>query len=120
MAHVHVTARSDPVTSCRWAVPRPKAEPRARLLSITDPDGRRWLPVFTTEAAAQAFRASVQLHWPEHGMGLAQAVIGSTSGAAFQVADLPVDGVVIDPCGPGLPRTFSLEQCERVARYRAA
>lgn len=47
-----------------------------------------------------------------------QAVLGSASGAVFQIADLPVDGVVLDPCGPGAPRPLSLEQCERVARYR--
>ncbi len=92
-------------------------EARARLLSLAGGRGRHWLPVFTTDEAAAAFRTHSELTWPENGLGLADAVIGTVGPALlFHVDDLPVDGVIVNPYGPGGPRVLSLEDCDRIAR----
>ncbi len=92
------------------------SDARARQLVVEGADGRRLVPAFTSDAAAQNFRAHTRLHWPEVGMGLADAVVGSTGAALFHVAELPVDGVIMNPYGPGGPRVLSLEECDRIAR----
>ncbi|RYE91951.1 MAG: hypothetical protein EOO75_07765, partial [Myxococcales bacterium] len=92
-------------------------EARTRLLILAGARGRHWLPVFTTPAAAHAFRERTDLVWPEHGKGVADAVVGTTRAAGvFRVAALPVDGVIVNPYGPAGPRVLSLEECDRIAR----
>ena len=92
------------------------SDPRARWMTVDDSAGKRWLPVFTSDVAANAFRKHTKLMWPESGMGLAHAVTSGIAAAVFRIADLPVDGVVLDPFGPGAPSLFSVEECSRVAR----
>lgn len=92
-------------------------EARTRLLILAGARGRHWLPVFTTHAAAQAFRQRTDLLWPEDGKGMADAVVGTTRAVGvFRIAALPVDGVLVNPYGPGGPRVLSLEECDRIAR----
>jgi len=92
-----------------------KADARSRSF-VVEQGGRRLLPLFSTEAAAAAFRGKVAVGWPEDGVGTAAAVIGSMPAAMFRsVADLPVDGIVVNPFGPGGPRALTLEECAAVS-----
>ena len=108
-------ARGRPQYVSRGAA-RDASDPRARWMTLDDAAGKRCLPVFTSDAAAEAFRKHTKLMWPESGMGLAHAVTSEISAAVFRIADLPVDGIVLDPFGPAPPRLFSVEECSRVAR----
>lgn len=91
------------------------ADPRRRFLVVEAGDGSRWLPLFTSEPSARAFRANTRILFPENGRGLADAVVGSIGSTIFAVGELPVDGVLLDPYGTS-PRRLSLEECDRVAR----
>ena len=91
-------------------------DPRARLLTVTDSAGKRWLPVFSSELAADAFRRAVPVGWPADGVGLARAVTGSANAKIFAVTDLPVEGIALDPYGPHGPCLLTAEECDRVAR----
>jgi ankyrin repeat protein/tellurite resistance protein len=93
-------------------------DPRGRFFALTDKSGKRWLPVFTTDAAAEAFRRALpQVGWPEGGVGLARAVTGSANAKViFAIGDLPIDGVVLNPFGPSGPIHITAEECDRIAR----
>ena len=92
------------------------ADPRRRFLVVEASDGRRWLPLFTSEPSARAFREHTRILFPENGTGLADAVVGSVGSTLFAVGELPVDGVLLDPYGLN-PRHLSLEECDGIARH---
>lgn len=92
-----------------------KGDPRARYLVVTDSSGNRWLPLFTSDAAANAFRRATPIGWPEGGTGLARAVTTHAEPQIFAIHDLPIEGVMLDPYGPTRV-TLTAEECARVAR----
>ena len=82
-----------------------------------EPYAATWPFAYTNEEAAEAFRQRTDLMWPEDGTGMADAVVGPTQASVvFRVAELPVDGVIVNPYGPAGPRVLSLEECDRIAR----
>lgn len=99
-----------------WMSRGPHSNPRERLIAVTDTTGRRWLPMFTSEAAAEAFRRAHAIGWAEGGMGIAAAGMFSFVKELVPLDQLPLDGAVLDPYGP-TPRTLSLEDLDSVRRF---
>lgn len=88
------------------------ADPRSRFVAVQLGE-RRLLPLFTSDDAAAAFRKQVALGWPEDGLGLARAVTGTAPPNLLRgLGELPLDGAVLDPFGPGDARVLSLEECD--------
>ena len=85
---------------------------------MRDAQGRRWLPLFTTDAAATAFRSRTPIGWPEDGNGMAAAAIGVVSANIFKVGELPVEGVLLNPYGPNGPVLLTADECDRITRRR--
>ncbi len=93
-----------------------KTDPRSRFF-VVQQNGRRLLALFTSEAAAAAFRKRVPIGWPEDGLGIAAAVTGTMPASLFRtVADLPVDGALVNPLGPDGPWPLTLEDCDTLGR----
>ena len=102
-----------------WVGRTGAGDARARFLVVKDKAGKRWLPVFSSEAAATAFRGRTPVGWPEDGTGMAAAAIGSSAAGVgvFKLGELPVDGVVLNPYGPSGPVFLTADECDRITRW---
>ena len=104
-----------------YAAPRTKADDakddRLRYLVVNDDSGRAWLPVFTSDASAAAFRKAHGVGWPENGFGVAAAVTGTVNLSIFRIQELPIDGVLLDPYGPTPSCPLTVEDCYAIARF---
>lgn len=90
-------------------------EPWFRGVVIAGPAGRSWVPIFTTDAAVEEFGKHQKVIRPATGYGLGESVIVSANVETFRVNGVGVDGIIVNPYGPGSRRILSLEECEWIA-----
>lgn len=99
----------------RYVIDVDEEDPWFRGVVVFGPDRRRWMPIFTTEPAVEQFRKHSKVSWADAGSGIGEAFILPASFGTFDVNGVDVDGIIVNPYGPGTRRILSLEECEWIA-----
>jgi hypothetical protein len=99
----------------RYVMKRDEKHTWFRGVVLAGPEGRGWMPIFTTDAAVEEFCKHEKVIRSDTGYGLGESIIVPASVETFRVNGEGLDGIIVNPYGPGTRRILSLEECEWIA-----